>query len=60
VLWLASAPLLNAHVVRAVEGWAKRGQAEDASAAGAIVVLSRVRVTAPGKAAISEWRDADR
>ena len=60
VLWLASTPLLSALMVRAVEGWAERGQARDASEADAIIVLSGGRVVAPGKAAISEWGDADR
>lgn len=60
VLWLSSTPLLSGLMVRAVEGWAERGQATDASEADAIVVLSGGRVVAPGKAAISEWGDADR
>jgi len=60
VLWLASTPLVSALMVRAVEGWNERGQAQDASEADAIVVLSGGRVVAPGNAAISEWGDADR
>ena len=60
VLWLSSTPLISALAVRAAEGWAERGQATDASEADAIVVLSGGRVVAPGKAAISEWQDADR
>jgi hypothetical protein len=36
------------------------GAAVDASEADAIVVLSEGRVVVPGKAAVSEWSDADR
>lgn len=60
VLGLGSTPLVSALMVRAVEGWAERGQATDASEADAIVVLSWGRVVAPGRAAISEWQDPDR
>ncbi len=60
VLWLGSTPLISALAVRAAEAWAERGQAANASDADAIVVLSGGRVVAPGKAAISEWSDADR
>ena len=60
VLWLSSTPLVSGLAVRAAEGWAERGLAADASEADAIVVLSEGRVVAPGKAAVSEWNDADR
>ena len=60
VLWLSSTPFISGLAVRAAEGWAERGLATDASEADAIVVLSEGRVVAPGKAAVSEWNDADR
>jgi uncharacterized SAM-binding protein YcdF (DUF218 family) len=60
VLWLSSTPLISAYAVRATEGWAERGLAADAPEADAIVVLSGGRAVAPGKAAVSEWGDADR
>lgn len=60
VLWLSSTPFISALAVRATEGWAERGLAADASEADAIVVLSEGRMVAPGKAAVSEWGDADR
>jgi uncharacterized SAM-binding protein YcdF (DUF218 family) len=60
VLWLSSTPVVSRLAVRATEGWAERGLAADASDADAIVVLSEGRVVAPGKAAVSEWNDADR
>ena len=60
VLWLSSTPFVSGLAVRAAEGWAERGLAADASEADAIVVLSEGRVVAPGKAAVSEWKDADR
>jgi uncharacterized SAM-binding protein YcdF (DUF218 family) len=60
VLWLSSTPFISALAVRATEGWAERGLATDAPKADAIVVLSEGRVVAPGKAAVSEWGDADR
>jgi uncharacterized SAM-binding protein YcdF (DUF218 family) len=60
ILWLSSTPLVSAFLVRAAEGWAERTPVTDASEADAIVVLSEGRVVAPGKAAISEWGDADR
>jgi uncharacterized SAM-binding protein YcdF (DUF218 family) len=60
VLWLSSTPLVSGLAVRAAEGWAERGLATDAPQADAIVVLSEGRVVAPGKAAVSEWNDADR
>jgi uncharacterized SAM-binding protein YcdF (DUF218 family) len=59
-LWLSSTPLVGGLAVRAAEGWAERGLAADAPVADAIVVLSEGRVVAPGKAAVSEWNDADR
>ena len=60
VLWLSSTPFVSGLAVRAAEGWAERGLAADASEADAIVVLSEGRVVVPGKAAVSEWNDADR
>ncbi|HEY5475372.1 MAG TPA: YdcF family protein [Tepidiformaceae bacterium] len=60
VLWLSSTPFISGLAVRAAEGWAERGLAADASEADAIVVLSEGRIVAPGRAAISEWIDADR
>lgn len=59
-LWLTSTPLVATLSVRIVEGWAERQPASAAPGADAIVVLSGGRVTAPGRAGISEWRDADR
>lgn len=60
VLWLSSTPVVSRLAVRVAEGRAERGLAADASQADAIVVLSEGRVVAPGKAAVSEWNDADR
>jgi uncharacterized SAM-binding protein YcdF (DUF218 family) len=60
VLWLSSTPLVSRLAVRAAEGWAQRGLAKDAPAADAIVILSDGRIIAPGAAAVSEWRDANR
>ena len=60
VLWLSSTPFISGLAVRAAEAWAERGLAADAPEADAIVVLSEGRVIAPGKAAVSEWKDADR
>ncbi len=60
VLWLSSTPLISNLAIRATEGRAERGLAADASEADAIVVLSEGRAVAPGKAAVSEWNDADR
>lgn len=60
VLWLSSTHFVSGLTVGAAEGWAERGLAADASEADAIVVLSEGRVVAPGKAAVSEWNDADR
>jgi len=60
VLWISSTPLVSDLLARAVEGRAERGLAADAPAADAIVVLSGGRLVAPGRAAISEWRDPDR
>lgn len=59
-LWILSTPLVGGYAMRATEGWAERGLAKDAPAANAIVVLSGGRISAPGKAAVSEWTDADR
>ena len=47
-------------MVRALERGAERWLAADAPVADAIVVLSAGRVIAAGKAAVSEWGDADR
>ena len=60
VLWLSSTPLVSVLAIRTAEGWSARAPATDVPHADAIVVLSEGRVTAPGKAAISEWRVADR
>ena len=60
ILWLSSTPLVSRLAVRTAEAWAERGLASDAPEADAIVVLSEGRVIAPGKAAVSEWSDADR
>lgn len=60
VLWLSSTPIVGRLAMGAMEGSAVRGLAADAAAADAIVVLSGSRVVAPGKAAVSEWRDANR
>ena len=60
VLLLSSTPAVSSLAVRMAEGWAERGAAADAPAADAIVVLSEMRVVAPGKAAVSEWNDGDR
>ena len=59
-LWVCSMPLVGASLLRAVEGPAERLRARDAPVADAIVVLSAGRSIAPGRAAISEWGDADR
>lgn len=60
VLWVSSTPVISNLAARAIEGGAERSLAIDAPAADAIVVLSGGRVVAPGKAAISEWGDANR
>lgn len=60
VLWLSSTPVIGTLAVQAVEGQAERGLATDALTADAIIVLSEGRRVAPGKAAISEWSDANR
>jgi len=60
VLWLSSTPIVSHLAIRIAEGWAERRLAADASPSNAIVVLSEGRDIAPGKAAVSEWRDADR
>jgi len=59
-LWVCSIPLVGVSLLRAVEGPAERLLASDAPLADAIVVLSAGRSTAPGRAAISEWGDANR
>jgi uncharacterized SAM-binding protein YcdF (DUF218 family) len=53
-------PVTGRTAFRAVEGSAERGVAAQAPVADAIVVLSEGRVIAPGKAAVSEWKDSDR
>jgi uncharacterized SAM-binding protein YcdF (DUF218 family) len=60
VIWLSSTNFVSRMSMRAAEGWAERGSASDAPPADAIVVLSEGRTVAPGKAAVSEWWDADR
>ena len=60
LLWSCSTPIASRLTVRAAEGWAERGLAANAPQADAIVVLSEGRIVAPGKAAVSEWNDADR
>ena len=60
VLWLSSTPFASGLAMRSAEGWAERESAGDAPEADAIVVFSGGRVIAPGRAAGSEWNDADR
>lgn len=60
VLWLSSTPVLSDALMRAMEGGAVRIPATDAPRADAIVALSGFRIVAPGKAAISEWKDLSR
>ena len=60
VLCLSSTPVVSQLMARSVEGWAERSLAIDAPHVDAIVVLSGGRVVAPGRAAVSEWSDADR
>ena len=60
VLWFSSMPAVGRLAVRTAEGWEVRGLPSDAPKADAIVVLSEGRVVSPGKAAVSEWSDADR
>lgn len=60
LLWLSSTPLVSRTLTRASEGWAERVPAAEAGNADAIVVLSGGRTVAPGRAAVSEWRDPDR
>jgi len=60
LLLVASTPLGSGPVIRAAEQWAERGAWSDAPLADAIVVLSTSRLLAPGKAAVSEWIDANR
>jgi len=59
-LWVCSIPLVGGSLLRTVEGPAERLLASDAPLADAIVVLSAGRSTTPGRAAISEWGDANR
>ncbi len=60
LLWISSAQVVSGLLARAMEGSAEHALAADAPTADAIVVLSGVRIIAPGPAAISEWTDADR
>lgn len=60
LLWISSMPFVSGRLVRATEGWAQRIAATDAPTADAVVVLSGGRFVAPGRAAVSEWEDADR
>jgi len=60
VLWISSTPVVSRFAIRAAEGYAVRGVAADAPLTDAVVVLSEGRIVAPGKAATSEWHDADR
>ncbi len=60
VLWFSSTPVISNLAARSIEGGAERSLAIDAPTADAIVVLSGGRVVTPGKAAVSEWGDANR
>lgn len=60
LLWISSTPVVGGLLVRVAEGPAERMTATDAPTADAIVVLSAGRLIAPGRAAVSEWDDADR
>lgn len=60
LLWISATPAVSGWVFRAVEGHSERVAAHEAPPADAIVVLSIGRVTAPGRAAVSEWGDPDR
>ena len=60
LLWFSSTPVVGGFLTRVAEGPAERVLANDAPTADAIVVLSAGRMIAPGRAAISEWEDADR
>lgn len=60
VLWVSSMPLVADRLTLLVQRGMERAPAAAAPSAGAIVVLSSGRVTAPGAARISEWADADR
>lgn len=60
LLWVSSAPVVAGLLAQVAEGSAERVLAIEAPAADAIVVLSAGRTVAPGRAAISEWEDADR
>ena len=59
VLWLASTPITARPLARFMEGGNERMLAA-APTADAIVVLSGGRFVAPGPAAVSEWRGANR
>lgn len=60
LFWLCSTPLVSTSLARFSEGNAVHSDPMDMPVADAIVVLSEGRLVAPGKAAISEWRDGDR
>ncbi len=60
ILWLSSTPVISRLAIRTAEGWADRNVAADAPKVDAIIVLSSGRIVAPGKAAVSEWNNADR
>jgi len=60
LLWLASTPITSRPLARFMEGGAERALAITAPTADAIVVLSGGRLVAPGPAAVSEWRGANR
>ena len=60
LLWISSVPVIGRLLVRIAEGPAEHTLATQAPISDAIVVLSAGRFIAPGRAAISEWEDADR
>ena len=59
-LWLVSTPMTSRPLARFMEGGSERALASTAPMADAIVVLSGGRLVAPGPAAVSEWRGANR
>jgi len=60
LLWLCSMPFVSGLATRVLEGRATRLPGSDTPSVDAIVVLSEGRTIAPGRAAVSEWVDADR
>lgn len=60
LLWISSMPIAATGLARVMDGGAERPLASQAPAADAIVVLSGVRLIAPGPAGVSEWTDANR